>query len=222
MKLKAIVIGATGLIGKAVVTALLKDDLYTEVKVFVRRTTGVTHPKLKEIITNFDALEEHKNEITGDVLFSTLGTTIKTAGSKEVQYKIDFGYQFNFAKIAAENGVKNLVLLSSIGADANSKIFYSKMKGELDEAVQKLNFAHISILRPSMLEGDRTEFRWMEKVFTPIMKAVVIVPCWKKYRPIKDYILASAMLKAVHATNNACTIYESNMVFLLADSKQTV
>ncbi len=214
--LKAIVIGATGLIGKQLVKQLLENEMYVSVKVFVRRTTGIEHSKLKEIILNFDDMLDYKEDIKGDVLFSTLGTTLKTAGSKEAQYKIDFGYQFNFAKLASENNVGNLILLSSIGANAKSHVFYSKMKGELDEAVQNLNFEHISILRPSMLTGNREEFRWMEKVFTPVMKMATIVPCWKKYRPIADHKLAKAMINAVQENTNNYTIYESNMVFILS------
>ncbi|MDX1351043.1 MAG: NAD(P)H-binding protein [Putridiphycobacter sp.] len=215
----AIVIGATGLIGKQLVKQLLADDLYTEVKVFLRRSTGISNPKLKEFIINFEALDQSVHLIKGDVLFSVLGTTLRTAGSKNKQYNIDYHYQYNFAKIAANNGVSNYVLLSSIGANAKSSVFYSKMKGELDEAVQELPFEHISILRPSMLDGNREEFRLAEKLFTPIMRAVVLVPCWKKYRPIKDVTVAKAMRNAVHENETAYHIYESNYIFLLADSR---
>lgn len=215
----AVVIGATGLIGKQLVNLLLSDNLYTEVKVFVRRSTGVTHPKLKEYIINFDELDTYKSEITGDILFSVLGTTLKTAGSKTIQFKIDYGYQFNMAEFAAENGVSKLVLLSSIGADKNAKMFYPQMKGQLDEDVKGLGFEQVSILRPSMLEGNREEFRWAEKLFTPIMKAAILVPCWKKYRPIKDVIVAKAMINAVHENDLAFHTYESNQIFLLAKSQ---
>ncbi len=216
--LKAIVIGATGLIGKQLVKTLLMNDLYSEVRILVRRSTKINHPKLKELVINFDKLAQYDKDITGDVLFSVLGTTLKTAGSKAAQYKIDYGYQFDVAKIAAKNGVSKLILLSSIGANANSSVFYSKMKGELDEAVKTLPFEQISILRPSMLEGEREEFRWAEKLFTPIMKAAIVIPCWRKYRPIKDVTVANAMLKAVYQNDKPYHIYESNHIFLLVDS----
>ncbi|MFK8045418.1 MAG: NAD(P)H-binding protein [Crocinitomicaceae bacterium] len=215
--MKAIVIGATGLIGKELVKQLLKDELYSEVKVFVRRSTGHCHHKLTEFIVNFDELENHSSDITGDILFSVLGTTLKTAGSKEAQYKVDYSYQFNTAKIAAKNGVSQLVLLSSIGADKNSKMFYPQMKGQLDNDVKSLDFEHVTILRPSMLEGKREEFRWTEKVFTPIMKAAVILPCWRKYRPIKDSQVAKAMRRSVLENDQPYVIYESNHIFILAD-----
>ncbi|MFK8037462.1 MAG: NAD(P)H-binding protein [Crocinitomicaceae bacterium] len=212
----AIVIGATGLIGKQLVNQLLTDNLYHEVKVFVRRPTGRENPKLKEFTIDFEELDQHSEFISGDILFSVLGTTIKTAGSKKAQYKIDYGYQFAVAKIAAGNGVNKLILLSSIGADSTSKMFYPQMKGQLDEDVKSLGFEQISVLRPSMLEGNREDFRWAEKVFTPILKAAVLIPCWKKYRPIKDIVVANAMLNAVYQNDSSYHIYESNHLFLLA------
>ena len=213
---RAILIGATGLIGKQLLKQLLNHNGFSEVRVFTRRTTGVHHPKLKEFIIDFDAIESQAGDISGDVLFSVLGTTLKTAGSKDEQYKIDYGYQHKTAEIAAKNGVRSLVLLSSTGANAQSNVFYSRMKGELDHAVKALPFEHISILRPSMLEGDREEFRLSEKIFTPLMKTLILVPCWRKYRPVKDTTVAKAMINADHENESDYMVYEANMVFLLA------
>ena len=187
---KAILIGATGLIGTQLLKQLLSDDNYSEVKVLTRRTTGFTQPKLKELLIDFDDLENYKSEIVGDVLFSTMGTTKKKAGSEAVQYKIDYTYQYNTAKLASDNGVKQLVLLSSYGANTTSKVFYSRIKGELDEAVQQLNFESVNIIRPSMLVGDRKEFRLAEKLFTTIMYAFAWIPGIRKYRPLKDVVVA--------------------------------
>ncbi len=211
----AILIGATGLVGKQVLDQLLQHSEIDKIRIFTRQTTGVIHPKIKEYITDFNALNEQRENITGDVLFSTLGTTKKAAGSKKAQYAIDFDMQFDTAKIASENGVKQLVLLSSAGASADSSIFYSKMKGELDEAVKTLPFDKISIIRPSMLAGDRKEFRLTERIFTPIMYALSWVPGIKKYRPIKDTTVAKAMLNAIHQ-HEQYKIYELEGVFDLA------
>jgi len=194
---KAILIGATGLIGSELLKQLLADSNYSEVKVLARRSTNLEHPKLKEVLLNFDDLEHYKSELVGDVLFSTMGTTLKKAGSQDAQYKIDYTYQYNTAKLAANNGVKKLVLLSSYGANASSKMFYSKIKGELDKAVQKLNFESITIIRPSMLVGDRKEFRLAEKILTPIMYAFSWVPGIKKFRPIRDIVVGKAMINSV-------------------------
>ncbi len=213
---KAILIGATGLIGKALIRTLTNDSDYSEVILIARKKIENLPSKFKLIQLNFDEIEKYKSEIKGDVLFSTLGTTLKTAGSKEAQYKIDFDYQFNVAKIASENGVKNLVLLSSAGANSKSSIFYSRMKGELDEAVQKLKFDHVSIIRPSMLVGKREEFRLSEKIFTPLAYIVNIIPFARKYRPIKDSIVAQAMINALKFNPSAYKIYELEDVFKLS------
>lgn len=213
---KAILIGATGLIGKALIGQLTNDTDYSEILLIARKKIENLPAKFKLIQVNFDEIEKYKSEITGDVLFSTLGTTLKTAGSKEAQYKIDFDYQFNVAKIASDNGVKNLVLLSSAGANSKSSIFYSRMKGELDEAVQNLKFDHVSIIRPSMLVGKRGEFRLSEKIVTPLAYIVNIIPFARKYRPIKDSIVARAMINAVKANESSYRIYELGGVFELA------
>ena len=138
--MKAIVIGATGAVGKELVRALLNDVRYTEVAVFVRRDPGVTHPKLTAHVINFEQPDTWRALVTGDVLFSALGTSLKQAGSKEAQRRIDYDYQYMFAEAAHANGVPHLVLLSSLGADSRSSIFYLRLKGELDDAVQRLGF----------------------------------------------------------------------------------
>lgn len=192
----AILIGATGLIGKSLLKQLLEDNDFSAVKVFHRRSTGVSHPKLEEHVIDFDQAGDWANEVTGDVLFSTLGTTIGTAGSKDAQYKVDFTYNLQTAEAAAENGVKTYVLLSSAGADATSRVFYSRIKGELDEAVKQLSFERTRIIKPSVLEGDREEFRLGERIGIVMGKALAFVPGIRKYRPIKDEVVGRAMIHA--------------------------
>ena len=159
MKKTAIVIGATGLVGSHIADLLLDDERYSTVKVFHRRSTGIRHRKLEEYIIDFDKIETWCNQLTGDELYSAMGTTIRKAGSKEAQYKIDVTYPLKVAEAAASNGVKKYSLVSSAGADKDSKLFYPRIKGELDEAVKKLSFDRITIMRPSILEGDRQESR---------------------------------------------------------------
>ena len=159
----AVVIGATGLVGSHLVDLLLQDNRFDKVKIFVRRTTGITNSKLEEHIINFDDTDTWQNKVTGDVLFSALGTTIRQAGSQPAQYKIDYTYQYNFAKTATQNGVRTYILISSAGARANARLFYSRIKGELEEAVRKLSFAHIHIIQPGILTGPRSENRLGEK-----------------------------------------------------------
>ena len=126
--MKALVIGATGATGRDLVNQLLTDKDYDEVNVFVRRPLEVESPKLKTHIVDFEKPEEWKDLVNGDVAFSCLGTTLKDAGSKEAQRKVDYDYQYNFAKAAKENEVEDYILVSSYGANPKSKIFYSRMK----------------------------------------------------------------------------------------------
>ncbi|MDP4239848.1 MAG: NAD(P)H-binding protein, partial [Bacteroidota bacterium] len=160
---KAIVIGATGMVGTQLIQLLLRDNDYSEIVSFGRHSSGITDPKLKELLINFDQPETWSKKITGDVLFSTLGTTIAQAKTKEAQYQVDFTYQYNVAEIAAKNGVSHYVLISSAGANSKSKNFYIRIKGELEVAVQALPFIKISILRPGQLDGKRIQKRLAER-----------------------------------------------------------
>lgn len=216
MKKTAIVVGATGLVGSSLLEQLLEDESYTKVKVFHRRSTGIEHPRLLEQIVDFDRIETWKKQITGDVLFSAMGTTIKKAGSKEAQYKIDYTYQYETAKAAAENKVGIYVLVSSSGANAGSRIFYSRMKGELDEAVMKLPFRKIIIMRPSILAGKRNEKRKGENIGLAIAKVLTKIPGLRKYRPIKGETVAGAMINSVERSpENKTIIYTLNEIFEL-------
>lgn len=222
MKQKAIVIGATGLIGNQLVRKLLSDDRFETVTVFVRRQNGLSHPKLKEQIVDFDKISEWADQIKGDSLFSAMGTTLKKAGSKETQYKIDYTYQLEVAKAAVKNGVSKYVLISSAGANSKSKIFYSRMKGELDEAVQKLGFRKIIILRPSILDGDRKEKRTAEQVSLKISRWVTQF-IFRKYRPIKNETVANAMIETAleNKQPSGTYIYELDEIFdLINPSRQ--
>src|SRR5215207_7818097 len=120
----AIVIGATGLVGSELVKQLLTDGRFSEIKLFGRRMTGVVHPKITEHLIDFEKPEQWRHLVKGDVVFSALGTTLKQAGSKEAQYKVDHDYQYDFAEVAAENGVTVYVLVSSAMANERSRIFY--------------------------------------------------------------------------------------------------
>jgi uncharacterized protein YbjT (DUF2867 family) len=212
----ALVIGATGLVGKQLVQQLLADDRFIRVVVFVRRTTGVQHPKLQEHLIDFDAVDNWKDRIQGDVLFSTLGTTIKKAGSQDAQYKIDYTYQYNFAKAAADNGVPTYVLVSSAGATPSSRIFYSRMKGELEETVKKLPFQYIRIIQPGLLAGDREEVRMGEKIAYGITSLFKFIPGLDAYRPYQDTVVAKALINAALAEGEKVKIYTLRDIFLLA------
>lgn len=194
MEKVANVIGASGLVGQHLVAQLLSRTEFELIRIFVRKKTGLFHPMLEEHVIDFDKPETWRHLVTGDVLFSSLGTTIKSAKTKENQYKVDFGYQYEFAKAAAENGVPIYILVSSIGANARSSVFYTRMKGELEDAVSRLKFSKLVIFRPSILEGERDEKRPGEKLglmVTRIFTHFVL----KNYQPTPADWLAASMIR---------------------------
>ena len=190
--MKAVLIGATGAVGKDLLQALLEDARYTEVVAFARRALGVQHEKLREHTIDFDAPATWQELVKGDVLFSTLGTSLKQAGSKEAQRHIDYDYQLTFAKAARANGVKSLVLLSSIGANSKSSIFYLRLKGELDDAVQCLGFDSLSIVRPPSLIRAKSK-RFGETASVKFLQAANAIGLAKRLAPMETSVVACSM-----------------------------
>ena len=190
--MKAVLIGATGAVGKDLLQALLEDARYTEVVAFARRALGVQHEKLREHTIDFDAPATWQELVKGDVLFSTLGTSLKQAGSKEAQRHIDYDYQLAFAKAARANGVKSLVLLSSIGADSKSNIFYLRLKGELDDAVRGLGFDSLSIVRPPSLIRAKSK-RFGETASVKFLQAANAIGLAKRLAPMETAVVARSM-----------------------------
>lgn len=213
----AIVLGATGLVGSELIRQLLEHPDYSTVLVFVRRSTGITHPKLAEHLVDFEKIEEWRHLIKGDVLFSALGTTLNKAGSKAAQYRIDYTYQHEVAAAAAANGIPCYVLISSAGASEKSPIFYSKMKGELDLAVQKLTFASVRILRPGILAGNRKESRPAEAAAIKMMQLLGKIPGIRKYRPIPASVVARAMINGALDPARGAQVHELEGVFTLGN-----
>lgn len=198
MSKTACIIGATGLVGSKLVNLLISDDEFEKVKMFVRRPAEIDHAKVEEFVIDFDNQEEWQKNLTGDVLFSCLGTTLKVAGSKNEQFKIDYTYQYNFAEAACKNNIPAYVLISSAGANPESQIFYSQMKGQLDQVVLGLDFQIIRILKPSVLDGHRKERRRAEQfAIKALQKLIPVLPFLRKYAPIKGYRVAQAMINSL-------------------------
>lgn len=174
--MKALVIGATGATGELLVEALLADNDYTTVTIFVRKTTGKQNPKLTEHIINFSNIDTYKQLVVGDVLFSCLGTTLKAAGSKENQSKIDLDIPTTFAELARENGVSSFVLLSAYGASSESRVFYSQIKGKLEDKITELAFEQYIIFRPGLLLRANTD-RFGERIMGNILKGIMRSAC---------------------------------------------
>ena len=193
--MKVLVIGATGATGKDLIQELILEPKITEIVAFVRRSGNVEHPKLKNIVVDFDQPESWSTLVSGDAAFSCMGTTLKDAGSKEVQRKIDYDYQYNFAKYARENNVKQFILVSATGANAKSAIFYTRLKGELEDAIKLLDFESTTIFQPGMLERENSN-RFGEKLALKIVKSINALGLLKKQRPLPTKLLAKAMVKS--------------------------
>lgn len=193
MKKIALIIGATGATGKDLVAQLLADEQFDEVRIFVRRSVSIQHEKLRVHIVNFDKIEEWKGELQGDVLFSALGTTIKQAGSQKEQWRIDYTYQYEVAKAARENGVQTLALVSSAWATADSKVFYTRMKGQLEEDVKNLGFRSLYIMRPPSLIRKDTD-RFGERVSVKILLMLNKIGILRSIRPMPTSQVAHAMI----------------------------
>lgn len=214
--MKALVIGATGATGKDLVKQLLNDNDFDEVNIFVRKPVDVQNDKLKVHVVNFEKPEEWKDKVQGDVAFSCLGTTLKDAGSKEAQRKVDFDYQYEFAKAAKENEVDDYILVSSYGADPTSKIFYSKMKGELEEAVKQLHFTKITIFKPGMLERKDSE-RTGEVLGSRIIKFANKLGLLESQKPLPTDILAKAMINSSKIKSNGYSSIKLGNIFCFAE-----
>jgi uncharacterized protein YbjT (DUF2867 family) len=215
----ALVIGATGLVGSQLLVQLLDDARFGKVISFGRRPSGKTHAKLEEHVIAFDDAAAWSDRVRGDVAFSSLGTTLGQAGSKEAQRKIDYDYQLAFATAAAKNGVPTYLLVSSASANPSSSMFYSRMKGELDRDVQALGFARVRIFRPSLLGGNRDKARAGEKVGSMVLAAVNAIGIARKYREISGSVVAKAMINSALDEAPGTKIFTLDEVFTEAERR---
>jgi len=191
----AIVVGATGLTGKHITNCLLESDDYAKVIVFSRRLVAIKHPKLCNHLIDFEKFEDWCDLLLGDDLFLALGTTKKQAGSKEAQYRIDYTYQANVIEAAAKSAVKRLFLVSSPQANINSSFFYPRMKGQLEEFARKQHFKTLVFFKPTLIEGERSDDRPMEKVGSSILHALAgNITTMKSYQPILGSQLGRAIV----------------------------
>jgi len=187
-----LLVGATGLVGAECLALLLGDPAVGRVIVLARRTLeGVSaSPKLVAHVVDFDLLESQADLFTADQMICCLGTTIGQAGSKERFRAVDFGIPLALAKLGAERGVRHFLLVSSLGADARSRVFYNRVKGELEDALSALRFRSLSIVRPSLLLGDRREFRLGERI---AQRLAFLMP--GKYAAIRARDVAAALVR---------------------------
>lgn len=192
----AIVIGATGLTGGLVLRQLLKDHRYTKVKVFTRRPTGHSHPKLREYVVDLLNLEEHREQFTADEVFCCIGSTKAKTPDLEMYRKIDFGVPVTAARLAKENGIKKILIVSALGSKPDSKFWYNRTKGEMEREVMKVGVKETYFFQPALIAGDREEQRSFEDLGKFFMKLAdpLLVGSFQKYRSIKPEVIANAMI----------------------------
>lgn len=210
-----VVLGATGLVGNEVVKQLLKDDAFATVRILVRRPLAITHQKLEISIVDFDDINDFKNKLgKGDCIFCCIGTTMKKVkGDKTAYREIDHDIAVHAAELGKEAGFKTYLLVSSVGANANSNNFYLKLKGETEMDVTAVNLHSVYIFRPSFLLGDRNEVRLGEALSKGIFKAAskLFFGSMTKYKPIEAADVAKAMISAANLSTHGvhvCTYKE--------------
>jgi uncharacterized protein YbjT (DUF2867 family) len=208
----ALIIGATGATGKDLMNLLLTDPTFDRIDIFVRRNIDLQHAKLKTHLIDFDHPEQWKHLVQGDVLFSALGTTLKAAGSKEAQWKIDYEYQYQFAKAARENNVANLVLVSAGMASPKSMFYYSRMKGKLEVAVKALNFQKLDIFNPPLLIRKNTD-RGGEITALKTLKYLNKIGLFSSQKPLPTEVLAQSMINVAKTKNTGVFTYHPRAIW---------
>jgi uncharacterized protein YbjT (DUF2867 family) len=191
----AIIAGASGLIGNDLIKLLIENTNYEKIIAIGRKPLSINSTKLIQIQVDFENLALHQNELFGEDVFCCLGTTIRKAGSESNFKKVDFDYCMNLANVAKQNGAKRFYLVSALGANSSSTIFYNHVKGKLENALIELNFESLYIFRPSLLLGKRTEFRIGEKIMQLIFKPIskIMIGGLRKYAAIESKTVAKSM-----------------------------
>jgi uncharacterized protein YbjT (DUF2867 family) len=210
----ALLLGATGLVGGELLTLLLADPEYRQVTVLVRRNLPQTHPKLVQRVVDFKDLPKAADAYKVDDVFCCLGTTIKKAGSQEAFRVVDYTYPLESAKLAARQGAGQYLIITALGADAKSSVFYNRVKGEVEEAIGKLPLKSLHIFRPSLLLGNRQESRTGEKIAIAVMKPLgfLLAGPLKKYRGIQARTVALAMLRTAKQNLAGRHAYNSDVI----------
>jgi uncharacterized protein YbjT (DUF2867 family) len=214
----ALVIGATGLIGRHLVDELIASTCFTHVIALTRKPLLIDSAKFENHLVNFECLEDFADLFTADavsthVLFSCLGTTKKQAGSIEAQRRVDLDYQYSAASIGRQQGISEYFLVSSSGANTKSSSSYLKMKGELEEKVLALDFPRCVIFRPSLLLGKRTESRIGEDFAAKVMPLLQYIPILKTYRPITAEQVAIKMAAIAEIDGQGSESYTLDQIF---------
>lgn len=216
----ALIAGATGLVGKKLLRQLLDSTEYTQVIALVREPVQqLQHMKLQQIIVDYNRLQDYRAEMKADDVFCCLGTTIKQAGTQKQMIEIDVIYPFMVAQIAYDQGAKQFIVISSMGADPKSSIFYTRIKGELEQRLQQIGYYSLSLIRPSLLLGKRKDSRAGEQIGAVMSQALsfLLVGPLRKYRGIEAIDVARAMYRIAQHAKPGSHVYISDQLQRIAD-----
>ena len=218
--LTAVVLGATGLVGEQLVQQLLNDPAFSKVRILVRRQVKLSHPKLEVQVVDFNNLRQFREKLShGDSIFCCIGTTQKKVkGDKSLYHQIDVDIPVNAAKMGKVAGFSQYLLVSSVGANAHSKNFYLRFKGEVEREIADLNFITFHVFRPSMLLGKRREFRLSETIGKGVMQGLsgLFFGDFKKYRGIHARHVAEAMVAAAKSDGKGMFVHHYEDIMRLA------
>ena len=210
----ALIAGASGLVGRHCLSFLLQSDRYNHVISVGRSPLSVSNPKLVQVTIDFDNLSDYKDQLQADDVFCCLGTTIKKAGSKAKFHKVDYTYVVELARLASSRGASQFLVVSALGAHPKSRIFYNKVKGQMEEAVKHIPFRSVHILQPSVLLGNRQESRPMEKVAGWFMGSLrfLLLGGLKKYRPIEARKVGKALVHYASQEKPGTHVHPSDQI----------
>lgn len=214
----ALIAGASGLVGNFCLELLLQSKRYAKVISIGRRQLAIQHPKLQQLIVDFDKLENYKQSLIADDIYCCLGTTIKEAGSQDNFYKVDFTYAVKLASLTALNSGSQFLVVSALGADAQATIFYSRVKGQMEQAIQALPFKGIHIFQPSLLLGNRQKKRLGERIAQIIMPKLnfLLLGPLRRYRPVPAKSVAQAMLYTARQDGAGVQVHDPEKILIEA------
>lgn len=218
MSKTAVVIGASGLVGKELSLQLAEDPEYSSVTVLIRKQMDITHPHIRQVLVDFDNLAQYRAEFAAEDIYCCLGTTIAKAGTREAFRRVDLEYPLQAAQLAAAEGAKQFAVITAMGANESSPFFYNRVKGELERRLAECGLHALHIVRPSLLLGHRQEKRTGEEWAAAVSRRLPFL--WrgplKRYRPIQAASVAAAMRAVVRQGKTGVHRYESAELHRLA------